>query len=63
MRIPAALDGRVLQIVVFETEDKCRFFFPRRALRWYQEFTRQLGAAIRKRKGKVSRVMGGRSQS
>jgi hypothetical protein len=55
--LPEDLRGRVLNLATFETEEDCRFFYPRRALAWQH----MLNTAIRKgvlwRKAKIKRVI------
>lgn len=55
--LPEDLSGRVVQLVVFSSEEDCRFFFPRRALIWQQMVNTCISKAVRKRKGTVKRVM------
>jgi hypothetical protein len=51
--IPEDLGGRTVNVVVFASEDDCRFFYARRSLVWQQRMIQKLGRKIRMRKGKI----------
>jgi hypothetical protein len=55
-RIPENLAGRIVQLVIFASDEDCRFFYPRRALIWQQKVNTKTSRAVRSRKGKVWRV-------
>lgn len=53
----ADLKGQVVRVPAFESEEDCRFFYPRRALGWQQQVNTFVSRAVRKRGGKVERVV------
>jgi hypothetical protein len=55
-RLPPDLSGRTVQLVVFESEEDCRYFYPRRAMKWQQQVNTYISRALRGRKGKIVRV-------
>ena len=45
-----------MQLVTFESEEDCRFFYPRRALEWQRQVNTFISRALRDRKCKIIRV-------
>jgi hypothetical protein len=54
--LPTELRGRVVQLVTFESEEDCRFFYPYRAMKWQQQVNTYIARALRKRHGKGFRI-------
>jgi hypothetical protein len=54
--LAADLRGRVVQLVVFGSEQDCRFFYPRRAIEWQQQVNTYISRNCRGRKAKIQRV-------
>jgi hypothetical protein len=49
--ISVADKGRIFQLVSFASERDCRFFYPKRALKFHQQITSYLSRALRARFG------------
>jgi len=56
-QLPEDLRGRKVQLVTFESDEHCLFFYPRRVLKWQQQVTTYRSRAIRTRKGRVIRLL------
>ena len=55
--ISVADKGREFQLVTFGSEDVCRFFFPKRALKFHQQITTYVSRALRARFGlRIQRI-------
>ena len=50
-----ARDGRY-QLVTFENEGDCRFFYPRRALGWQRQVNTYIARALRRRGVRIDRI-------
>jgi hypothetical protein len=48
--------GSRLQLAVFDTDDDCRFFYPRRALEWQRQVNTYISRALRPKGIRVDRV-------
>jgi hypothetical protein len=55
-RLPDRGDGRKLQLVVFQNDEDCRFFYPRRVLTWQQKVNTYISRALRVRGIRVMRI-------
>jgi hypothetical protein len=53
---PSDLRGYQLQLVHFEREEDCRFFYPERDLLSHRAFLNALGRFVRERRAKTRRV-------
>lgn len=54
--IPEELRGRKVQLAIFTSEENCRFFYPRRALKWQQQVNTYISRLCRGRHAKIERV-------
>lgn len=53
--VDSASSGR-FQLVTFENEEDCRFFYPRRALDWQRQVNTYVARALRRRGVRVDRI-------
>lgn len=53
----ADIKGQVVRVPAFESEEDCRFFYARRALGWQRQVNTFVSRAVRKRGGRVERVI------
>lgn len=57
LRLTPASKGRKFQLVTFQTEKDCRFFYPRRSLDWQRQVNTYVSRALRARYGvQVQRI-------
>lgn len=58
LSLPARSTERKLQIVTFESDQDCRFFYPQRALEWQRQVNTYMSRALRSEHGiRVQRVV------
>lgn len=50
------LKGRIVRLAVFELEEDCLFFYPRRLLGFQQKLNNYLSRQVRKRGAKTERI-------
>lgn len=50
------LRGRTVYLVTFHDEEACRFYYPRRALKFHQQITSAISRICRARRAKIQRV-------
>ena len=55
-RLPDRGDGRKLQLVIFQNDQDCLFFYPRRVLTWQQKVNTFISRAVRVRGIRVQRI-------
>jgi len=57
LRLTPEDKGKRFQLVTFESEEHCRFFYPRRALDWQRQVNTYISRALRERFGvRVQRI-------
>ncbi|HEX3818602.1 MAG TPA: hypothetical protein VHW03_09970 [Chthoniobacterales bacterium] len=56
LRLPNDAKGRKLQLVIFTSEEDCRFFYPRRALEWQRQVNTYISRSVRQRGFRVQRI-------
>lgn len=54
--LPLDLKGRIVRLAVFDSEDDCLFYYPRRQLGFQQKVNNFTSRQVRKRGGKVDRI-------
>jgi hypothetical protein len=55
-RLPEKGDGRKLRLVTFQSDEDCRFFYPRRAMEWHRQVNTYISRALRPRGIRVERL-------
>jgi hypothetical protein len=56
LRLTPGDKGRKYQLVIFENDEDCRFFYPRRALDWQRQVNTYTSRALRMRGIRVQRI-------
>jgi len=56
LRVDPTYKDRKYQLVTFENDDNCRFFYPRRALDWQRQVNTYISRALRLRRIRVQRI-------
>jgi len=57
LQIPAEENESDFQLVIFASEEDCRFFYPRRALEWQRQVNTYISRVLRKRGIRVHRIV------
>jgi hypothetical protein len=56
VQLPNNASNSSFQLVTFENEKDCRFFYPRRALDWQRQVNTYIARALRRRGIRVNRI-------
>lgn len=56
LRLGDEAAGRKLQLVIFTSDEDCRFFYPRRAMEWQRQVNTYISRSLRIRKIRVARI-------
>ena len=56
LKLPDPAGTGKFQLVTFDTDEDCRFFYPRRALDWQRQVNTYVGRILRRRGIRVRRV-------
>jgi hypothetical protein len=56
LQLPNDASENRFQLVAFENEEDCRFFYPRRALDWQRQVNTYIARALRRRGVRVNRI-------
>jgi hypothetical protein len=56
LQFPQPASRSQLQLVTFESDEDCRFFYPRRALRWQRQVNTYISRALRPKGIRVRRL-------
>ena len=57
LQIPAEENESDFQLVIFASEEDCRFFYPRRALEWQRQVNTYISRALRLKRIRVHRII------
>ena len=57
LHLPNEASDGIFELVVFNNEKDCRFFYPRRALQWQLQVNTYLSRALRQRGIRVQRAL------
>jgi hypothetical protein len=57
LRISAEENRSEFQLVIFASEEDCRFFYPRRALEWQRQVNTYISRALRLKRIRVRRII------
>jgi glutamate/tyrosine decarboxylase-like PLP-dependent enzyme len=55
LRLEEVKEGK-LQLVTFDSEEYCRFFYPRRALEWQRQVNTYIARALRQQGLRIERI-------
>jgi hypothetical protein len=56
-RFPVQMNSYVFSLVVFGSDDHCRYFFPQRSAEWHRAMNARLAQIVQNRHGTVARFV------